>query len=323
MQLQEPALTEDDDGVSAPPVRSPETATAEIPAASREVVFRRTSGWRTIDFGELYIYRDLFRFLTWRSIKARYAQSAIGIGWAVIQPLFQVLVFTVVFGTLAGLKGEGGRPYSLVTFVAIVAWTYFSAALTDGTNSLMANTSMISKVYFPRLLLPLSAVVSKLIDFFISLVLLIVMMLCWYHVVPTWNVIWLPLLIALMILSAAGPAIWFTALAVQFRDVKYAMPFLIQLMMYVSPVIYSTDRVPERFDLGGITSSLSGLEIAPRLIYAVNPLVGVIEGFRAAFLGTGPMPWDYLAIGTVSAVMLAITGCLYFRSRERLFADVA
>jgi lipopolysaccharide transport system permease protein len=286
-------------------------------------VIEHRPGWRAVDLKELYAYRDLFRFLAWRTIKARYAQSALGIGWAVIQPLFQTLVFTVVFGYIAGLKGEGGTPYSLTTFVALVAWTYFSGALTDGTGSLVANTNMISKVYFPRLVLPLAAVVAKLVDFGIALVLLVVVMAGFYHVAPTWNVLWLPLLVALMMLSAAGMAIWLTALAVQYRDVKYALTFMVQLLMYASPVIYSTEKVPARLDLGVVLPALEGTVIAPRTIYALNPMVGVIEGFRAAFLGTGPMPWDLLAIGGATALVVASSGCVYFRSRERLFADVA
>jgi lipopolysaccharide transport system permease protein len=291
--------------------------------AARVTVIEHRPGWRAIDWQELYAYRDLFRFLAWRSIKARYAQSALGIGWAVIQPLFQTLVFTVVFGYIAGLKGDGGAPYSLSTFVALVAWTYFSGALTDGTSSLVANTNLLSKVYFPRLVLPLSAVVSKLVDFGIALVLLIALMTGFYHVAPTWNVLWLPLLVALLMLSAAGMAIWLTTLAVQYRDVKYALTFVVQLLMYASPVIYATDRLPARLDLGQVLPQLDGVVLMPRLIYAVNPMVGVIEGFRSAFLGTRPMPWDYLAIGSVTAILLAASGCIYFRSRERLFADVA
>ncbi len=310
----------DHNGAAGPDAGGDRSTGAAVGAVT---VIEARSGWRAVDVGELYAYRDLLWFLTWRSIRARYAQSALGIGWAVIQPLFQMLVFTVIFGHLAGLQGEGGRPYSLFTFVALIVWTYFSGALTDGAGSLVSHTNMISKVYFPRLVLPLSAVISKLVDFSIALLLLVALMLGWYHTAPTWNVLWLPLLVAAMVVAAAGPAVWLTALAVQYRDVKHALPFLVQLMMYASPVIYATERLPERFDLGRLSAALSGVEIAPRLVYAINPMVGVIEGMRAAFLGTRPMPWDYLAIGTTTALWLAATGCLYFRNRERLFADVA
>jgi lipopolysaccharide transport system permease protein len=284
---------------------TPDAPAPERAAGMPVTVIEPRSGWRLVDWQEIYQYRDLFVFLTWRQLKVQYAQSALGIGWAVIQPLFSMLIFTVVFGRLAKV-GSDGVPYALFSFVALVAWSYFSNAVTEGTNSLVTNTNLLTKVYFPRLVLPLSAVVGKLVDFTISLVLLGLMM-AWWRTAPTGGVVFLPLLVLLMMLSAAGLGLWLAALAVQYRDIKYALNFVMQLLMYSSPVVYPTSLVPEKF----------------HLLYAVNPMVGVIEGFRSALLGTRPMPWDLVAVGSCSAVILAVTGCLYFRRRERIFADVA
>jgi len=278
------------------------------------IVIQRRSGWQLVDWKELYQYRDLFQFLVWRGIKARYAQSVIGVGWAVIQPVFSMLVFTVVFGKLAKISSEG-VPYALFSFAALVPWTYFSNALTDGTASLVSNSGMISKVYFPRLVLPLAAVTAKLVDFAIAMGLLFLLMII-YRVVPTWNVLMLPLLILLMVMTATGLGTWLTALAVQYRDVQHATSFVVQLFMYASPVVYSVNLIPKHHLLFGTPVNLQHL-------YALNPMVGVIEGFRAALLNTGPMPWDLIGIGTISAIMIALTGMFYFRSREHVFADVA
>jgi len=274
-------------------------------APEHRIVIEPRSGWRLIDWQELVDYRDLFLFLMWRGIRVRYAQSALGIGWAVVQPLFSMVVYTVVFGRLAGMQSDG-VPYALFSFTALVPWTYFANALTDGTQSLTSNSHMIGKVYFPRMVLPLSAVAGKLVDFAIAMLLLFGMM-AWYGIAPTWGVAWLPGLVALMVLTAAGVGMWLTALAVQYRDVSYAITFVVQLLMYAAPVVYPASLIPGRF----------------QLLYAVNPMVGVIEGFRAALLGTRLPPWDLLAVGTAASVAMAVTGALYFRRRETLFADVA
>lgn len=268
-------------------------------------VIEPRSGWRLVDWRELYEYRDLFAFLTWRSIKVRYAQSALGIGWAIIQPLVSTLVFTVIFGNLAEIDSEG-LPYAIFSLAGLVPWTFFANALTEGTNSLVQNANMISKVYFPRMILPLSAVLARLVDFAISLALLFVLM-AWYRIVPTAGAVLLPFLVLLLCLTASGVAMWLTALAIQFRDIKHAMTFLIQILMYAAPVVYPVSLVPERW----------------RLVYALNPLVGVIEGFRATLLGSGPIPWSYIAVGTASATVICLSGMIYFRRKERLFADVA
>lgn len=296
-------------------VEEPPRADTEPETEPRSVtVIKPRSGWRFIDFGELYDYRDLFRFLVWRHVKVRYAQSALGIGWAVIQPLFSMFIFTVVFGLLAGVDSDGA-PYAVFSLVAMVPWTYFSNSVTESAQSLLGNTNMLTKVYFPRLVLPLSSVVAKLVDFGIAMVLVAVT-LAIYGIVPGLGVLVLPLLVVLMMLTAAGIGTWLTALAIQYRDVKHGLSFAIQLLMYASPVVYPASLVPTRFEWQGFV-------INPQLVYALNPMVGVIEGFRAALLGTRAMPWAFIGIGTVVALVVAVTGCLYFRSRERLFADVA
>jgi lipopolysaccharide transport system permease protein len=284
---------------------SKQTDTAPVPNSRRLLVIKPVSGWQLVDLRELWSYRDLFYFLVWREIKVRYAQSILGIGWAVVQPLFFMVVFTIVFGRLANI-GSDGIPYAVFSYTALVPWAYFSNALTDATGSLLANTNLLTKVYFPRLILPLSAVVGKLVDFAIAGILVIGFLL-WYKIVPTIWILTLPFLVVLMMVTAAGIGMLLTALAVQYRDVKYAITFLLQGAMYASPVVYPVSKIPEEY----------------RLAYAINPMVGVIEGFRAAIIGVNPMPWDMIAIGTGVSVVLLIAGTFYFRRSERNFSDVA
>lgn len=268
-------------------------------------VIEPRSGWRAVDLGELWRYRDLGYYLVWRDIKARYAQSILGIGWAVIQPLFMMVVFSVVFGRLADVESDG-TPYPIFAYIALVPWTFFANALTQGTASLTRNGEMLKKVYIPRLMMPLSAVAGKLVDFIIAFTLLGGLML-WYDIVPTWWAFTMPILVLLLMLTASGMSMLLAALAVQYRDINYGMNFGVQALMFAAPVIYPASSVPEQF----------------RLLYAINPMVGVIEGFRSAFLGTNPMPWDFLGIGAVSAVVIAAIGAVYFRRMEKIFADVA
>lgn len=272
---------------------------------SREITIKSGSRVRLVDWKELSDYRDLFRFLIWRDIKVRYAQSSLGIGWAIAQPLFSMIVFTIVFGRVAQISSDG-VPYAIFSFTALVPWTYFSNSLTEGINSLVSNANMLGKVYFPRILLPISTVVSKLLDFAIAMVLLVIL-LVWFGICPTIEIFMLPVLILLMILTSAGLAMWLSALAIQYRDVKHGSTFVVQLLMYAAPVVYPTSAVPEKY----------------QLLYAVNPLVGVIEGFRSALLGTQPMPYLFVAIGFGSSILIFATGLSYFRRRERVFADVA
>jgi lipopolysaccharide transport system permease protein len=269
------------------------------------IIIEARPGWRLVNWKELYAYRDLLRFLTWRSIKVLYAQSAIGIGWAVIQPVFTMLIFTVVFGRFAGISSDG-LPYALFSLAALVPWTYFQNALLESANSLVSQTQLITKVYFPRVILPLSGVLAKLIDFCVAMIVLAGLM-AWYRVLPTWNIIFLPLLVLIMVAAAGGLGMWLTAMAIQYRDVKHALNFVAQLMMYTTPVVYSATIVPAKW----------------QILYALNPMVGVIEGFRAALLNTRPMPWEWIGVGGGSAAMLLVSGLMYFRRQERVFADVA
>jgi len=261
-------------------------------------------GLRLVDWRELWQYRDLFFFLVWRDVKTRYAQSVLGVGWAVIQPVFSMIVFTIVFGNLAKVSSDG-LPYAIFNYAALVPWTYFSSALTGSTGSLVASKNLITKVYFPRLVVPIAPVLGKLVDFGIALLILFGMML-WFRIPPTIWALTLPLLIILMMLTAAGMGMWLTALSVQYRDINYAMSFVVQLLMYAAPVVYPASSVPQEY----------------RWLYALNPMVGVIEGFRSALLGTNPMPWDFISIGAVVSVILLVSGTLYFRRMEKTFADV-
>ncbi|MCD0458877.1 ABC transporter permease [Roseiconus lacunae] len=274
-------------------------------ASGYELVIEPRKGLQLFDWKELVAYRDLFRFLIWRQIKVRYAQSAIGIGWAIIQPLFSMVLFTLIFGRLAEIDSNGA-PYALFSLAALLPWTYFSNAITDGVASLVSEANMLRKIYFPRLLLPLSAVCAKLVDFGIAAAMMAILMVIYQHVPPI-EILVLPLAVMLMIIMASGVSVWLTALAVQYRDVKHAMNFLVQLGMYASPVVYPVSLIPDQY----------------RLLYALNPMAGVIEAFRAGLLGTQPIPWDLLAVGTISGSILLLTGLAFFRSKEKIFADVA
>jgi lipopolysaccharide transport system permease protein len=270
-----------------------------------QTVIEPPSGWQLIDLEELWQYRDLFYFLVWRQIKTRYAQSILGVGWAVIQPVFNMIVFTVIFGNMAKIASEG-VPYAIFSYTALVPWTYFANSLTQSGSSLISARNMITKVYFPRLIIPLAPVLAKLLDFGIAMLLLFGLMV-YFGIAPTIWALALPLLVLLMMLTASGVGMWLTAMAIQYRDVKYALSFGVRILMYASPVVYAASEVPGRF----------------RLLYGLNPMAGVIEGFRAALLGTRSMPWDLLAVGTTSAIVIFLTGALYFKRMERVFADVA
>ncbi len=276
--------------------------TQEIP----RILITNEGGLKALlNLRELFQYRDLFWFLVKRDIKTRYAQSVIGVGWAVIQPVFSMIIFTVVFGNLAKVDSEG-VPYAIFSFAALVPWTYFSGSLASASGSLITSKNLLTKVYFPRLVIPIAPVLAKLIDFGISFLILGGMMV-WFGVTPTIWAAFIPLFVLIMMLTATGAGMWLTALAIQYRDIQYGSSFFIQLLMYLSPVIYPASSVPDKF----------------QLVYALNPMVGVIEGFRAALLGTRSMPWVYLGIGTASAFVLFISGILYFRHMEHYFADVA
>jgi lipopolysaccharide transport system permease protein len=279
--------------------RHAETANTSV------AVIEPAATWVPLRLREIWEHRDLLYFLVRRDIKVRYAQSILGIGWAVIQPLFTMLTFTIVFGNLAKVP-SGGVPYAIFSYAALVPWTYFSTSLTHASGSVLNNVGMITKVYFPRLILPLAPLLSKLVDLGIAMVLLVGMMI-YYRITPTIWALSLPVLVLLTMLTALGAGMWLAAMSVQYRDVSHLLGFGVQLLMYASPVVYPASLVPERL----------------RLLYGINPMAGIIEGFRSALLGTTPMPWDLLAVGTVTALAIAVSGSFYFRRTERIFADVA
>lgn len=273
-------------------------------ANERVTLIRPQQGWFRFDPRELYAYRDLFQFLVRREIKVRYSQSAIGVGWAILQPLFAMLVFTVIFGRLA-LVSSDNVPYALFSFAGLLPWMYFANGVNDGVNSLIANANMLSKVYFPRFFMPLAAVTARLVDFGVASGVML-MLLIWYGVPPTWNLLALPWVLAVMLMSTAGVALWLSTFAVQYRDVKHAMGFLIQILMYAAPVVYPASLIPARF----------------QWLYAINPMVGVIESIRAAVLNSREMPWAILVLGTLTSLLVFVTGLLYFNRKQCLFADV-
>jgi len=272
----------------------------------RPIYLRPSGRWPRIDVRELYSYRGLFFFLVWRDIKVRYAQTILGAAWAVLQPLLMMVIFTIIFGYLARLPSDG-VPYALFSLTALVPWTYFSTALGGASNSLIADQKLIDKVYFPRLIIPFTPVLAGLVDFGISFLLLLLVMLG-FGVVPDGRALLvLPLLLLSMMASAAGIGSALAALNIQYRDVRYAVPFLLQALMYGSPIVYPMSLIPERF----------------QPLYALNPMAGIIEGFRSALLGTGAVPWSMVFVSIGSGLVLFLGGIVYFRRTERVFADVA
>lgn len=274
-------------------------------APVRESVIRATSGWQSVNLPELWQYRDLLRFLVIRGFKAKYAQSILGVGWAVIQPLAQTMVFTVIFGNLAQL-GSDGVPYILFSFTAMVPWNYFSGTLTGSSASLVQQKAMLSKVYFPRLMLPLAAVFTGFVDFSVGMLVLLGLLL-WYGFMPGATLVVFPLLLLILIFTALGSGMILSAMALQYRDVNYALPFLVQILLYAVPVVYSVDLIPTEW----------------LYVYALNPMVGVIEGMRAVFLQTKAVPWTLICIGGGTSFLLFVFGGFYFRRMERRFADIA
>jgi len=254
---------------------------------------------------DLFRYRELFYFLAWRDVLVRYKQTVIGVLWAVLRPFLTMVVFVFIFSKIAKLPG-GGLPYPVMVFAAMLPWQLFSMSLSEGSNSLISNANLISKVYFPRLIVPVSAVIVSFVDFAISFVLLVLLM-AWYHVWPTWQLIALPLFTFLALVASTGAGLWLAALNVQYRDFRYVVPFLVQFGLYVSPVGFNSSVVPEKW----------------RLLYSLNPMVGVIDGFRWAV--SGGRSAIYLAglwLGLVVMAVLLASGIWYFRRMERTFADV-
>ncbi len=270
----------------------------------QELTIRPSQGWMPLKLGELWEYRELLYFLVWRDIKVRYKQTARGAAWAVIQPFFTMVVFSVFFGHLAKMPSDG-IPYPIFTYCALLPWQLFAYALGQSGNSLVANQSLITRVYFPRLVIPISAVLAGLVDFAVAFVVLLGMML-YYGIVPAIAILTLPLFLLLAVATALAVGLWLSALNVEYRDVRYTIPFLTQFWLFLTPVAYPSSLVPERW----------------RALYGLNPLAGVVEGFRWALLGRSGPPDPLIGVSVLVVVLLLVGGLYYFRRMEKTFADV-
>lgn len=262
------------------------------------------AGWSSLGLGELWAFRELLYFLTWRDIKVRYKQTALGASWAIIQPLFTMLVFSLFFGRLAKVPSDG-VPYPLFSFVALVPWTFFANGLTQSANSVVASQQLVTKIYFPRLAIPIATVLSGAIDFLIAFAVLVGLM-AYYGVALSGRALWVGPLLLLAFVASLGVGLWLAALNVQYRDVRYAVPFLTQLWLFATPIAYPSSLLGEPW----------------RTLYGLNPMVGVVEGFRWALLGSGPAPNGMLLASCTAALMVLVGGVLYFRRMEQTFADV-
>jgi len=268
------------------------------------IIISPQSGCRLINWAELKKCKDLFYFLVLKNIKVVYKQTVLGIAWAVIQPFFTMIIFSVIFGKMVKVPSDG-IPYPIFSFSALIPWTYFSTSLTSASNSLIAEAQVISKIYYPRIIIPIVPVVSKLLDFFISLGFLGLMM--WYYGISIpLNILWLPLLLFITMITSAGMGLWFSALGIQYRDVRHFLKFIIQLMMYGAPVVWPVSILPARY----------------RLIAGLYPLVGIIDGFRSVLLGLTKISWDLICIGFMVSMILFVSGVYYFSRMEKRFADV-
>lgn len=261
-------------------------------------------GWVMLHLGELWEYRELLYFLTWRDVKVRYKQTVLGAAWAILQPFMTMVVFSVFFGKLAKMPSDG-IPYPIFAYAALVPWAFFAHGLTSSSNSLVGSAHLIKKVYFPRLIVPLSSVVSGAVDFVLAFLVLFGLM-AFYGIWPTGHVVWLPLLLLLAFVTALGVGLWLSALNVQFRDVRYTVPFLTQFWLFATPIAYPSSLLDEPW----------------RTVYGLNPMVGVVEGFRWALLGTETQPGLMIGASALAAVALLVGGAFYFRRMERIFADI-
>ena len=268
------------------------------------LVIRPSRGWAALDLADLWQYRELIYFLTWRDIKVRYKQTVLGGAWAILQPFLTMVVFSVFFGRLAGIPSDG-LPYPIFAYCALLPWQLFAHALTESSNSLVANERLITKVYFPRLVVPISAVLAGLLDFLVAFVVLIGMMM-YYHIRPTAAVWTVPLFLLLAVGAALGVGLWLSALNVQYRDVRYTIPFLTQFWLFLTPVAYPSTLVP----------------VSWRALYGLNPMAGVVEGFRWALLGKTEGPGALLAVSVAITIVILVGGLYYFRRMEKTFADV-
>ena len=280
--------------------------TAPMPDLSRvpATVYEPAHGWLSLNLGEVWHYRELMVFLVWRDVKVRYAQAALGVGWAILQPFLTMVIFSVIFGRLAKMPSDG-IPYPVFSYVALLPWQLFAGALQRAGTSLVGNSHLLTKVYFPRLIIPISAVLAGVVDFVLAFIVLIGLM-AWYQVKLTWALLCLPLLLVLALLTALAVGLWLSALNVKYRDVTHAIPFIIQAWMYASPVAYSAGLIPQGFW---------------RIVYGLNPLAGVIQGFRWSLIGGAP-PDTLMIISVVMVFVLLVSGLFYFRRMEKTFADI-
>jgi lipopolysaccharide transport system permease protein len=291
----------------------PMRVSATVPAAASDrgvggsrpvTVIEPPRSWVPLDLRELWDQRELVYFLAWRDIKVRYKQTALGASWAILQPVFAMVVFSIFFGRLGRIPSDG-LPYPLWSFAGLVPWTFFAQGLTQAANSLVVSQNLLRKVYFPRLAIPIATVLSAALDFALAFVVLVGMML-FYGVHPTWNVIWVLPLALLAFVTALGAGIWFAALSVRYRDVRYVVPFLVQFWLFATPIAYPSSLLPARW----------------RVLYAVNPMTGVVEGFRWSLLGTSTAPGVMVAVSAITAMVVLVGGAFYFRRVERTFADL-
>ena len=273
-------------------------------AAEPPLLIGPRKGWLDLDLRSIYRYRELLYFLVWRDVKVRYKQASIGTAWAILQPLMTMLIFTMVFGYFAKMPSDG-LPYPIFAYTALLPWNYFAQAINLSSGSVVRNAALVNKVYFPRLITPIAATITPLVDFAVAFVILMGMM-PWYGITPTWGVVTLPLFLLLALLTALAVCLFLSALNVQYRDVGYAIPFLVQFWMYASPVVYSIRSVPEKW----------------RALYSLNPMVGVIEGFRWALLGKEHPDFAAMTVSTLAILALLFGGLVYFRRMEQTFADV-
>lgn len=274
------------------------------PAAPTTLHIAPSKGWVSLKLRELWEYRELLYFLVWRDIKVRYKQTALGASWAIIQPVFTMLVFSLFFGHLGKIPSDG-IPYPIFSFAALVPWTFFANGLGQSSNSLVGNANLITKIYFPRLIVPLASVLSGIVDFLLAFIILLGMMV-YYGLVPTLNALWLPLFVLLALVTSLGVGLWLSALNVEYRDVRYLVPFITQFWLFATPIAYPSSLLSEPW----------------RTIYGLNPMVGVVEGFRWALLGTNTAPGPIIAASSTAALVILVTGAFYFRRMERTFADI-
>jgi lipopolysaccharide transport system permease protein len=278
--------------------------TIQMPSALPRTRREASRGWAWPKLRELWEFRELLYFFAWRDIKVRYKQTVMGVLWAIIQPFLTMVIFSVFFGRLADVPSDG-LPYPVFSYAALVPWTFFANSLAQASNSLVLNANMIKKIYFPRLALPIAAVLAGVIDFMLAFVVLLGIML-YYDLVPTVNIIWLPFFVLLALVTSLGVSLWLAAMNVQFRDVHYTIPFLTQAWLFVTPIAYPSSLLPEPW----------------RTVYGLNPMAGVVEGFRWALLGTDTAPGKMIIVSAVVALTLFIGGAFYFRRMEQSFADV-